>query len=266
MAEVDHAERGDDDAPHSNVATSLVAVMPDAQWKIDGVYPENSGVSATSGYAPAVVCNDFVFAAGQMAADSAVLDPLATQPPRRTWGSALPIRAQAESCGAISQFLMKPTAPMSRARVRASLGAVLLKAQVHVPPALGSSPVIVPRRMWAARFKDSPCALTVVPSKGFATIEGIIEINLVALKNGATRKKEVIPVDLPQMASYGPVIRAGELIFASGLLPIGALRTGRHGLAAGQGKPRLASAFPARRKRRRSTTAPRRSARRREFR
>ena len=206
---------------HSNVATSLVAVMPDEQWKIDGVYPENSGVSATSGYAPAVVCGDFVFAAGQMAADSAVLDPLATTPPRRTWGSALPIRAQADSAISRLEATLK-AANSSLANV--------VKAQVHIAGADNFPDFL---DVWAARFKDSPCALTVVPSKGFATIEGIIEINLVALKTGATRKKEVIQVDLPRMASYGPVIRAGELIFASGLLPIG-----RDGLVAGlqQGK------------------------------
>jgi enamine deaminase RidA (YjgF/YER057c/UK114 family) len=193
----------------SNIATSLVAVMPDDQWKLEGIYPENNGVSATSGYAPAVACNDFVFAAGQMAADSAVLDPLATTPPYRTWGSALPIRAQAASAISRLEGTLK-AANSSLANV--------VKAQIHVAGADNFPDLL---DVWAERFKDSPCALTVVPSKGFATIEGIVEINLIALKNGATRKKEIIKVDLPQMASYGPVIRAGELVFASGLLPIG---------------------------------------------
>ena len=48
----------------SNITTSLVAVVPDPQWEIKGVYPESARVSPFSGYAPSVVVNDFVFAAG----------------------------------------------------------------------------------------------------------------------------------------------------------------------------------------------------------
>ena len=202
---------------HSNVATSLVAVMPDEQWKIEGVYPENAGISALSGYAPAVACNDFVFAAGQMADNAALLDPAKTQTPHRTWGSPLPIRAQAESAITRLEATLKAA--------NSSL-ANIVKAQIHIAGADNFADFL---DVWSQRFRDSPCALTVVPAKGFATVEGIIEINLVALKNGAARKKEIVKVDLPEMASYGPCVRAGELVFASGLMPIG-----RDGMVAGR--------------------------------
>src|SRR5207302_1932702 len=39
---------------------------------------------------------------------------------------------------------------------------------------------------------------------------------------GGKRRKEVLKVDLPAMSSYGPCIRAGELVFASGLTALGA--------------------------------------------
>jgi len=168
--------------------------MPDEQWKIEGVYPENSGVSALSGYAPAVMCNDFVFAAGQMADEAAVLDPAKTQAPHRTWGSPLPIRTQADSAISRLEATLK-AANSSLANV--------VKAQVHIA---GTDNFPDFLEVWAARFGASPCALTVVPSKGFATVEGLIEINLVALKNGAGRKKEIVAVDLPEMASYGPCV------------------------------------------------------------
>ena len=63
--------------------------------------------------------------------------------------------------------------------------------------------------------------MTVVPTKGFAMVGGIIEINLMALTNGAKRKKEVVAADIPAMAAYGPCIKAGEFLLPSGLMAIG---------------------------------------------
>jgi enamine deaminase RidA (YjgF/YER057c/UK114 family) len=67
-----------------------------------------------------------------------------------------------------------------------------------------------------------PCALTAVPTHGFGFVDGIVEINLLALRDGAKRRKEVLKADLPAMSSYGAHIRAGELVFCSGLMPIAA--------------------------------------------
>ena len=52
--------------------------------------------------------------------------------------------------------------------------------------------------------------------------EGMIEINLIALKNGAGRRKEVVATGIPAAATYGPCVRAGELVFPSGLIAVGA--------------------------------------------
>jgi hypothetical protein len=43
-----------------------------------------------------------------------------------------------------------------------------------------------------------------VPAKDYASSEGVIEINLIALKNGSTRRKQVIQVDIPPLATWGP--------------------------------------------------------------
>jgi enamine deaminase RidA (YjgF/YER057c/UK114 family) len=48
----------------------------------------------------------------------------------------------------------------------------------------------------------------------------MLEINLIALKNGAARRKEVVDVDIPALATYGPCLRAGELVFPSGLMAV----------------------------------------------
>jgi enamine deaminase RidA (YjgF/YER057c/UK114 family) len=197
----------------STISTSLMAVAADERYKIEGVYPENNGVSATSGYAPAVVCDEFVFAAGQMSSDKAILDAGPGQAPHRRWSSDLPIRGQATSAIDRLEATLK-SAGTSLANV--------VKAQIHIA---GADNVPDFLDVWSARFHDSPCALTVVPAKGFATVEGIIEINLVALKEGSSRKKEIVRVDIPAAATYGPCIRAGELVFPSGLL--GVARDGR---------------------------------------
>jgi enamine deaminase RidA (YjgF/YER057c/UK114 family) len=75
--------------------------------------------------------------------------------------------------------------------------------------------------LWNHYYDGIPCAVTVVPTKSFATVGGIIEINLIALTQGASRKKEVIQADIPAMAAYGPHIKAGEFLLPSGLIAIG---------------------------------------------
>ena len=80
-----------------------------------------------------------------------------------------------------------------------------------------------------------------VPTKGFAMVGGIIEINLMALTNSAKRAKEVIAADIPAMAAYGPCIKVGEFLLPSGLMALG--RDGHvAGKAISPGFPGLAHA------------------------
>jgi hypothetical protein len=51
----------------ATISTSLIAVMPEAGYEIRKVHPPGVASAPTSGFVPAVVCNDFVFVAGQMA-------------------------------------------------------------------------------------------------------------------------------------------------------------------------------------------------------
>jgi enamine deaminase RidA (YjgF/YER057c/UK114 family) len=74
--------------------------------------------------------------------------------------------------------------------------------------------------VWNQYYATIPCALTLVPTKSFATLGGIIEINLLALTNAASRRKQVVAADIPGMAAYGPCVRAGEFLLPSGLMAI----------------------------------------------
>jgi enamine deaminase RidA (YjgF/YER057c/UK114 family) len=192
----------------SSMTTSLVAVAADPQWEVKGVYPESARVSPFSGYAPAVAANDFVFAAGAGPQDKDMLDTDPPQGPHRRWGSVLPIRRQAESALNRIEGTLK-AAGTSLANC--------LKAQVHVA---GEENIPDFLDVWNERVGPSPAAITVTPAKGFASVEMILEINYILLKDGARRSKEIVRADIPETASYSPAVRAGELLFSPGLLPL----------------------------------------------
>jgi enamine deaminase RidA (YjgF/YER057c/UK114 family) len=192
----------------SSMTTSLLAVVADPQWEVKGIYPEGATVSATSGYAPAVVTNDFVFLAGTGPDNKDVLDTNPPQGPHRRWGSQLPIRRQAESALKRIEGTLKASGT--------SL-ANCLKAQVHIAGEENFADFL---DVWNEHVGSAPPAITVTPAKGFASVEMILEISYILLKDGAQRKKEIVRADIPQMAAYSPAVRAGELVFSPGLLPI----------------------------------------------
>jgi enamine deaminase RidA (YjgF/YER057c/UK114 family) len=194
----------------STVSTSLIAVAPQAGYEIRKIHPPGVASAPTSGFVPAVVCNEFVFVAGQMAHNPGTgLDPRAAVPEHAAW-AGIPIRKQTE-------FLilekLKPALEASGSSLAQSVKAQIYLADIaDMPDCLD---------VWNRYYADIPCALTVVPTRSFATAGGIIEINLIALTTGATRRKEVIAADIPVMAAFGPCLKVGEFLFPSGLMAIG---------------------------------------------
>jgi hypothetical protein len=67
------------------------------------------------------------------------------------------------------------------------------------------------RRCTSPISRTSPTSS--VPTKSFATLGGIIEINLLALTNTATREKQVIEADIPGMAALA--VHQGKRVPAS---------------------------------------------------
>jgi enamine deaminase RidA (YjgF/YER057c/UK114 family) len=92
-----------------------------------------------------------------------------------------------------------------------------LKAQAYIRD-INSLPDFLD--VWLQYFRDIPCALTLVPAKDYSSTESMLEINLIALRNDATRTKQVVEIDIPTLASYGPCLRAGELVFPSGMMAV----------------------------------------------
>jgi enamine deaminase RidA (YjgF/YER057c/UK114 family) len=195
----------------TNTHTSMIAVVPGQGYDVDKFMLPGQAISA-SGYNPAVAANDFVFVAGNMAfRPDGSLDPNVYVGPTRNWGGETAFRRQ------VHYVIRERLAPSLKAA-----GSALehsLKAQAYIR-GVENFPDFMD--VWAQHFRDIPCAVTPVPAKDYAQTEGMIEINLIALKNGAARRKQVVETGIPAAATYGPCIRAGELIFPSGLIPIGA--------------------------------------------
>jgi enamine deaminase RidA (YjgF/YER057c/UK114 family) len=194
----------------TNTHTSMIAVVPGENWSIDKIRLPGQPISA-SGYNPAVVVNDFVFVAGNMALEqSGALSPgVATRPTAR-WGGQTGFRRQVHN---VIKEKLEPSLQAAGSSLEQSL-----KAQAYIR-GFENFPDFMD--VWSQHFRDIPCAVTLVPAKDYASSEGMIEINLIALKNGATRQKQVVEVDVPALATFGPCVRAGELVFPSGLMAVG---------------------------------------------
>jgi enamine deaminase RidA (YjgF/YER057c/UK114 family) len=195
---------------YSSISMSMLAVVPDKDYEIGKLYPKEVPVPIGSFFVPAITCNDFVFVAGQMASDENALDAAVRLPSAtRNWGGPNAVRRQTE-------FIIKKR--LEPALVAGgSSWAHALKAQIYVPSAADIPDAL---DVWRQHV-GHPCAITAVPAKGFGFVDGIVEINLLGLRDGAKRKKEVLKVDLPTTSAYGACVRAGELVFPSGLMPLG---------------------------------------------
>lgn len=128
----------------------------------------------------------------------------------RNWGGPNAVRRQTEF------IIKKRLEPALKAGD--SSWAQALKAQIYVPTAADIPDAL---DVWQQPV-PYPCAITAVPTKGFGFVDGVVEINLLARRDGAKREKEVLKVDLPSMSSYGAHVRAGELVLCSGVMPIAA--------------------------------------------
>ena len=72
--------------------------------------------------------------------------------------------------------------------------------------------------VWNGHFGSSPCALTVVATKGLALLESIIEINIFGVRDDAKTKKQIVEHKPSQHMRLGPAaVRAGDLLCLSAL-------------------------------------------------
>src|SRR5439155_1620677 len=194
----------------SHISMSMIAVAPGKDYEIGKLYPKEVPVPIGSFFVPAITCNDFVLVAGQMATDENALDPSVRLPKEvRNWGGPNAVRRQAE-------FIIKKRLEPALKAGDSSWQNVL-KAQIYVPSAADIPDAL---DVWQQHVPH-PCAITAVPTKDFGFIDGIVEINLLALRDGAKRRKEVLKPDLP--ARFSPPTSGStprEAFAHAGLRPV----------------------------------------------
>ncbi len=188
---------------------SLMAVRKDGGRKPVRAQPKDVPVPEFSGFVPAISVGDYVFVAGQMANDASMdrLDPRATKPAVALWNGT-EIRLQTD-------FLIRHRLKPALEAAGSSLGNAI-KAQVYLSDIADAADFL---DVWNAHFGANPCALSIVPTSGFGFSNGIIEINILGVRDDGAIRKEIIAEDLPRGAAFGPAaVRAGDLLCLSALV------------------------------------------------
>lgn len=193
-------------APDATIQVDMVAIDPALAPPKDGITTDKIPAPLSgAGYSPAVRVGDYVFVAGQMATDFRTGIPPEAQINPTFWeGSS--IRRQTE-------FILKNLALVLEAA--GSSMTDVLKAQIWLADITD-----LPRMedAWRAAFPTDPPARTVLPATAFGALGGIIEINLIAVRTGAASRKEVVRAPCPVPIGHAsPAVRAGDLVFLSGL-------------------------------------------------
>lgn len=169
-------------------------------------------IHASSGYSPALSAGDFRFIPGQTAEALDEKEPGVDPDARRGRGlwKGTPIKLETD-------FIIRRKLTPTLSAVNAGLDTVV-KAQVYLRD---QEDVPGFREVWASHFPVEP-ATTIIATEtpGFIMPESRIEINTIALaKDGKTTKDVIAPV--PTLFQGGtPAIRAGDLLFMSGLMAV----------------------------------------------
>ena len=190
----------------------VMAAVPGAGMQVQHAKAGTYKIHASSGYSPSLSAGDFRFIPGQTAEalreEDAPVDPEA----KRAHGlwKGTPILLETD-------FIIKRKLKPALEAAGASLDTVV-KAQVYL-----RDQADIPgfRHVWAQHFPVQP-ATTIIATEtpGFIMAELRIEINTIALKkDGATAKQVVAPV-APLFNGGTTAIRAGDLLFISGLMAV----------------------------------------------
>jgi enamine deaminase RidA (YjgF/YER057c/UK114 family) len=191
----------------ANMNVSLLAVLPGEGREPKPAQPEGVPVPQHSGFIASLVCGDYVFVAGQMPNNEAMtgLDQRAYRPPNAVWNGT-DIRLQTE-------FLI--TRLRSGLEAGGSSFKNAIKAQVYLTN-INDLPEFMD--VWNSHFANSPCALTVVKTKGLALLESIIEINIFGVRDDGKIKKQIIEHKPSSAMRLGAAaVAAGDLLCLSAL-------------------------------------------------
>lgn len=200
-----------------DMEVQLMAAVPGKGFEVVQHRPTNLPVHASSGYSPVLTCGDYVFIAGQtseaLKTEEGPLDPAARMPAGHLW-KGTPIKLETEF---VIERKMKP----ALATIGNTLADVV-KAQVYLRD-INDIPAF--NEVWIKHFGKAPPATTIITTStpGFICEQGRIEINTISLRRGGRTKKQVIDAGVPTAYDgHVQAIRAGDLLFLSGLMAVDA--------------------------------------------
>ena len=192
----------------ANMNVSMLAVLPGGGREPKPARADNVPVPQHSGFIASLVSGDYVFVAGQMPNNEAMtgLAPKAYRAQNALWNGT-DIRLQ-------SEFLitdrLKPGLEAGGSSLKNAI-----KAQVYLSN-INDLPEFMD--VWNGHFSDSPCALTVVATKGLGLTESIIEINIFGVRDKGNIKKQIIDHKPSVAMRLGPAaVRSGDLLCLSAL-------------------------------------------------
>jgi enamine deaminase RidA (YjgF/YER057c/UK114 family) len=197
-------------------ATMLVdalAVIPAPDFQPRAVVKPD--VIPVSGPSPSVIVGDFVFVSGQLAtADpgAATRDGLpqeACVPATAYWGG--------QAIQAETNYVLRRRISPALERAGSSVKNVV-KAQVYLTHLEDLQTF---RQVWIDYFGGELPATTIVvaPKRSIGIAAARVEINIIALRDGAVARKEIIEYDVaPAYAEFPAAVKAGDLLFLSGLM------------------------------------------------
>jgi enamine deaminase RidA (YjgF/YER057c/UK114 family) len=196
-----------------SMEVQVMAAVPGADFGVRheahaGAYK----IHASSGYSPALSAGDFRFVPGQTAEALDEKEPGVDPEARRGRGlwKGTPIKLETD-------FIIRQKLTPTLRAVGADLDTVV-KAQVYLRD---REDVPNFREVWARHFPVEP-ATTIIATEtpGFIMPESRIEINTIALaKDGKTKKQVLAPIP-PLFQDASAAVRAGDLLFLSGLMAV----------------------------------------------
>jgi len=203
--------------PGQAMEVQLLAVVPGSGVEVVQHRPANLPVHATSGYSPVLTCGDLVFVAGQTAealiTAEGPIDPAARMPAGHLW-KGTPIKLETD-------FIVERKLVPALATVGNTLAEVV-KAQVYLRD-VDDIPAF--NEAWAKHFPKGPPATTIIITSdpGFICEVGRIEINTISVRRGGTTRRQVVDAGVPvPFSGQVQAIRAGDLLFLSGLMAVDA--------------------------------------------
>jgi enamine deaminase RidA (YjgF/YER057c/UK114 family) len=208
-----------------DIEVQMIAAAPGKEMTVRRVSAKGHNIHPSSGYSLALTAGDFVFIAGRLA-DSLTFGegiPAEARVPAGHLWKGTPIKLETE-------FIIKKKVEPALEAAGSSLENVV-KCQVYLRDPEDFAPF---NEVWRHHFPKNPPATSLIPmaTPGLNVADGRIEINTVALRNaGRTRGRVVDAGVMPAWAGYSQAVRAGDLLFISGLLAIdrnGLISAARH--------------------------------------